>query len=110
LGSPGLAGADLFHDVGLQAAKLGKQAVRGLAVIAAHSRADGQLDGFLILLAERAGREHRVGVQHGLQCGRTMRADAGESVRHFARGLLDLAKTSAVAPAADSTGGWEYVT
>jgi hypothetical protein len=36
----GLAGADLSQDVGLQTAKLGEQAVRGLAVMAADGCAD----------------------------------------------------------------------
>jgi len=64
--------------------------VRSHAVIAARDTTDDQLDGFLVALAERAGREHGIGGKDSLQRSRSMGADGGKGVRYTANGLFDL--------------------
>src|SRR5258708_5423603 len=86
----GLAGANPLHDVGLQARQLAKQAVGGLAIIAADGRADGGLYAFLILFAVRARGKNGVGLQPRLERGRSLRAAGRAGVPQLARGRLDL--------------------
>src|SRR5260370_23504400 len=91
LGIPrGLARTNLPYHGGREPCGLRKLGVRGRAVIAARQLTDEQLDRFLILLAQAAPGQYRVGLQHGLQRRRSEGADDGVGIRHLAGGLFDL--------------------